>query len=161
MEIAGEVRKLLKTVLESGGVLEVLKMSLSGKLLLGVLVFTILLMSCDIYEDEKDDWPNDVTVIVYNYSECLVDVQLDGGSAEGLNPGESKQYDELGQGVHFIEAYPWNDSKHSCDSVFTDELANDELFECEITTESACNVCDPTPTPDLVSTPTPTGTPGS
>ncbi len=131
-------------------------------LLVGVMgVLVAMLCSCDIYESEKRDWTNDVTIDIRNLTMCPLDLVVDGKQMDRVESGESLPVEDLGQGTHFLEAYPWNDEQHSCDSFLTGHTINGDRLTWEILPVTSCNRCDPTPTPTPVTTPTPTPTPSA
>lgn len=124
-------------------------------LTLGAVIFSLI--GCDIYDSENKDWVNEVTIRILNSTMCPLDVFIDGQSEGRIEPGETAEETDMGRGIHLLEAYPWNDEQHSCDAVYTDNLESGSMFEWEITVQSACNICDPTPTPMPEMTPTPGG----
>lgn len=126
--------------------------------ILPLLILVVIGLGCDIFEDEERDWKNEVTIKIFNDSNCLVDVKINGTEMGSLNPGEEIEEEDLGQGVHFLEAYPWNDAQFSCASNTSPELNTGDSYQWTITNETACGVCEPTPTP-APETPTPTATP--
>ncbi|MCD4653783.1 hypothetical protein K8T06_07590 [bacterium] len=124
------------------------------------VVIVMVIAGCDIYEDEDGDWENGVVIKISNTSNCLIDFKIDGNSYDSLNPGEDMEEDQLGRGIHLLEAYPWNDEQFSCAFVFTPDLASDETYEWTIDNDTGCGSCDPTPT-SPPATPTPSPTPSS
>ena len=126
--------------------------------LISVLITSLLIFvfACDVYEDEADDFPNDVTLEVINLSTCLVDLFIDGVDLSNLNPRDSHIEENLGQGFHLLVVYPWNDDYKYCDILYTHELVNGDVFRWEILPTGGCVDCDPTPTPMPTQTPSPT-----
>ncbi len=125
-----------------------------------LILFTsvfLLLVSCDIYESEEKDWENDVTVHIINETICPVDIRLNGADKDTANPGETLELEDIGQGVFYLEAYPWNDDFHACNGIYTDELKNGDLFIWTIDLDNPCATCDPTPQPTIVPLPTAEG----
>jgi hypothetical protein len=134
----------------------------SVKILVHVYLLATLLVcltACDIYESEEDDWPNDVTISIVDLTECPLDIFIDGQEKGRLESGETFSEGEFGQGVHLLEAYAWNDTRNSCEVIYTHSLENNETFQWEILSEGNCGECDPTPTATPEATPTPTPTP--
>lgn len=123
-----------------------------------IVTLVIGLVSCDIYEDENKDWENRVTIRVTNLTTCPVDFLLDGLEKDQLDPDETYTQENIGQGVHFLEAYPWNNPNDACANVLTPDLRNHDSFDWDILSTSNCGVCDPTPTPAPSATPTPAPT---
>ncbi len=121
-----------------------------------LLIIIVFLFGCDIYDKENKDWPNEVTLTIINHTACPLNFRIDGEDKGEFEPGESFDNNDYGKGIHLLEAYPWNNSRYYCDSEYTPELKNGDIFEWEITSASACNQCDPTPTPPAE----PTATPG-
>lgn len=121
-----------------------------------ILTLVLVMQGCDLFEDDGD-WENSVTVRVQNESVCLVTLYLDGINQTSMEPGEDFEKNDVNQGNHLLEAYPWNDSQFSCDHVFTEYLNAGQTFEWRITNDGGCGDCPPTPTP-APGTPTPTPT---
>jgi hypothetical protein len=122
---------------------------------------SILLMTwgCDLFEDDGD-WDNDVAIMVYNESDCLFTLYIDGINEGSMNPGEEYESTDVSRGIHFLEAYPWNDRQFSCEEVFTPYLQSGQRYEWIVTNEGDCGDCLPTPTPPPETpTPSPTVTP--
>ncbi|GEM_PF-5246600 len=134
------------------------KMTCLGMALLGIMWITGF-VSCDIYEDENKDWENRVSIRVTNLTQCPIDFLLDGIEKDELSPDETYTADRIGQGVHFLEAYPWNDPNVACASVLTPDLRNHDSFDWNILETTSCGICDPTPTPAPTATETPAPTP--
>lgn len=109
--------------------------------------FAIILICCDIYENENKDWENEVTIYFKNLTHCPVEYYLDGVSKGEIDPEEDFLEDELGQGIHLLEAYPWNDEQHACDFFYTEHLKSSARFDWILDASSPCDVCKPTPTP--------------
>jgi len=123
-----------------------------------VAVF-LLMVSCDIYEDEEKDWVNDVTIHIVNHTICPLDIFLNGSDKGEIVPGDTIELEELGQGYFIIVAFPWNDEDHYCDTITTPELINGDQYIWDVNAMSPCAVCDPTPAPTIVPPTTPTPTP--
>jgi len=120
-----------------------------------VALVGIVISSCDIYKNENKDWTNDVEVDIRNLTICPVDISVNGVSKGTVEPGETLTLDNLWQGFLFLEAFPWDDDFHSCDSLLTDELKNGDVFTWEINIRSGCSICKPTPQPTVEPTETP------
>ncbi len=121
--------------------------------------FLLMLVGCDLFEDDGD-WDNDAVIRVYNESDCLFKLHIDGINQESMNPGDEFEKTDVNRGVHLLEAYPWNDSQFSCEEVYTPYLQSGQIFEWIVTNEGDCGDCLPTPTPPPVTpTPSPTATP--
>jgi hypothetical protein len=118
----------------------------------------VFCIGCDLFENDGDDWENDVTIKVFNDSDCLVDFFIDGVNQTVLNPQDEFDKSDLNRGIHLLEAYPWNDAQFSCDRIYTDTMENGDVFEWVISNNGDCGQCLPTPTP-IPETPTPTPTP--
>ena len=119
---------------------------------------TIFFYRCDVYKDENKNWENKVTIYFKNLTICPVQYYLDGIKKGQIESGLDYTADDLGQGVHLLEAYPWNDTQFNCSFIYTPELKNKERYEWLLETSSSCNTCDPTPTPSPTQTPTPAAT---
>jgi hypothetical protein len=117
--------------------------------------------SCDIYKSENKNWKNEVKIEVRNEALCGLDIYIDGNSADHLEPTEFLNKDNIGQGIHLLEAFTWDKRNHACEFVYTPLLKKGDSYLWEIVESSQCSVCDPTPTPAPTSqySPTPTPTP--
>lgn len=124
-----------------------------------ILLGIILLFGCDIFENENEDWKNDVTISIVNLTVCPLDIYIDGRDKDRLESGEDLSDDNYGEGIHLLEAYPWNDVRESCEMVYTGKMKNGEIFNWEILPENECGECDPTPTPVPTTTPNVTPSP--
>jgi hypothetical protein len=126
-------------------------------------LFMASIAGCDIYKKENKNWDNDVTIYFRNDTVCPLYFSLDGTDEGRVETGGELTFDQFGKGIHFLEAYPWNDSQHSCESVYTQKLGAGDRFDWIIQSDSPCSTCDPTPTPAPSATPTsaysPTATP--
>jgi hypothetical protein len=118
-----------------------------------------LVFACDMYDREDKDWKNDVTFVVFDETECPVYVFIDGQEKGYINAGENLTEPDYGQGVHLLQAFPWDDKKNACDLIYTPFLANGTEFQWKILATSPCSVCEPTPTPPPEGTYTPSPTP--
>ena len=128
---------------------------------IGFLLLLLLFLGCDIYDGENKNWPNEVTIDVYNYTDCPLTLHIDGQNKGEFAPGEAFENSKFGHGVHFLEIFPWNDQRYFCDSRYTPDLKNGGIFLWEITADAPCGHCDPTPTPNPEGTNTPTPTPAA
>jgi hypothetical protein len=120
-----------------------------------LLLIVVWIYRCDIYEGENKKWKNEVTVYFANYSDCPVYFYVDGTDEGRVEMQTDFTATGLGQGIHFLESYPWNDSQHACDTIYSPKMKNGETFNWEVTTTSPCTTCPATPTPTPTETPTP------
>jgi hypothetical protein len=132
-----------------------MRRALQISLMTGLITTALFLYRCDVYKSENKEWENKVVIYFKNLTVCPVLYYLDGSEKDQIEPGLDYTAEDVGQGVHFLEAYPWDDTQFSCSFVYTPELKNKDRYEWILDSSTACNICNPTPTSAPTSTPTP------
>lgn len=91
-----------------------------------ILIATIALagLACDESVDDEND------IIVTNASSCsLANVFLDGVDRGSISSGETREFEDVSDGVHVIEGYRDTGDVNACDTEQTDDLdGRDDAF---------------------------------